>query len=112
VRTILRCECREVSANWGPSADIQARVLEIRVAADGFLPHMVRTIVGALVEVGQGRRDPSWIEDVLAARDRRAAPMAAPPQGLTMWRVGFADDHLEDWADEATLRRELVEGAG
>jgi tRNA pseudouridine38-40 synthase len=92
--------------------DLQARVLEIRVAADGFLPHMVRTIVGALVEVGQGRQDPSWIEDVLAARDRRAGPMAAPPQGLTLWRVGFTDDRLDDWSDEALLQRELVEGAG
>jgi tRNA pseudouridine38-40 synthase len=112
VRTILRCECREVSVNWGPSVDILARVLEIRVAGDGFLPQMVRTIVGALVEVGQGRHDPSLIEDVLAARDRRAGPMAAPPQGLTLWRVGFADDRLEDWAIEAPLRRWMVEGVG
>lgn len=57
-------------------------VLDIDVQANAFLHHMVRNIVGSLVEVGAGERPPSWIADVLAARDRTAAGPTAPPQGL------------------------------
>lgn len=81
----------------GPAVDVPRDAIEIRVAADGFLPRMVRNIVGALVEVGQGRQSPDWIEEVLAARDRRHGSAVAPAQGLTLWRVGFGDDVLEDW---------------
>jgi tRNA pseudouridine38-40 synthase len=100
VRTILRCECRELAVNAGPTAEADARIIEVRVAADGFLPRMVRAIVGALVEIGQGRRDPAWIEQLLVARDRRAGPPLAPPHGLTLWRVGFSGDALDDWSIE------------
>ena len=97
VRTVLRCECREHVVNAGPSGEADKRVLELRVAADGFLPRMVRAIVGALFEVGQGRQDPEWVGQLLAARDRRAGPWVAPAHGLTLWKVGFAEDVLEDW---------------
>jgi tRNA pseudouridine38-40 synthase len=95
-RTVLRCDCREIRARFGPGSDELARVLEIRVAADGFLPHMVRNIVGALLQVGQGRRYPEWISELLAGKDRRLGPVVAPPQGLTLSRVGFAGDVLDD----------------
>jgi tRNA pseudouridine38-40 synthase len=96
-RTVFRCECREIAVNPGPNADIAVKVLEIRVAADGFLPRMVRNIVGALVEIGQGRQAPNWIAEILAARDRRLGSVAAPAHGLTLWKVGFAGESLEDW---------------
>ena len=95
-RTVLRCDCQEIRPRFGPGSDESARVLEIRVAADGFLPHMVRNIVGALLQVGQGRRYPEWISELLAGRDRRLGPVAAPPHGLTLSRVGFAGDVLDD----------------
>lgn len=95
-RTVLRCECREIWPKFGPGSDAPARVLEIRVAADGFLPHMVRNFVGALLQVGQGRRNPEWISELLAERDRRLGPVVAPPQGLTLSRVGFPGDVLDD----------------
>lgn len=51
--------------------------LNIEVQANGFLYHMVRNIVGALVKVGAGNADPDWMERLLAGRDRRlAAPTA------------------------------------
>ena len=56
--------------------------IEIDVQANAFLHHMVRNIVGSLVEVGAGERPPAWIADVLAARDRTVAGPTAPPQGL------------------------------
>ncbi len=56
---------------------------------DGFLRHMVRNLVGTLLEVGAGRRPPAWVVEVLAARDRRRAGPTAPACGLTLERVLF-----------------------
>jgi tRNA pseudouridine38-40 synthase len=59
------------------------------VTGNGFLRHMVRTIVGTLVEVGHGRQPVEWVARVLAARDRSMAGPTAPPQGLFLMRVGY-----------------------
>src|SRR3954453_4234480 len=56
--------------------------LLIGVEGNGFLWHMVRIMVGTLVEVGLGRFAPDDIAGMLAARDRRAAGSTAPPHGL------------------------------
>ncbi len=95
-RTIFRCDCREIQVRIGPGSDESARVLEVRVVADGFLPQMVRNIVGALLDVGQGRRDPDWISELLTARDRRFGAATAPAHGLTLTRVGFSGELLDD----------------
>jgi len=94
-RTVIRCDVREIEAWWGPRRD-ERRCVEIRVAADGFLPQMVRAMTSALLEVGQGRRPPEWIDDLLTAADRRAGPMTAPAHGLILWRVGYDDDAPDD----------------
>ena len=64
---------------------------EIRIAltADGFLYHMVRIIVGTLLEVGEGKRAAEDIGAVLASRDRMEAGPTAPAQGLTLWSVKY-----------------------
>jgi len=56
---------------------------------DGFLRHMVRNVVGTLLEVGLGRRPPGWVAEVLAARDRTRAGPTAPARGLTLVRVDY-----------------------
>lgn len=61
--------------------------LVMRIEGDGFLRHMVRNIVGSLVEVGIGRWSPPVLGDILAARDRGQAGRTAPPQGLFLVRV-------------------------
>lgn len=58
-------------------------------AGAGFLRHMVRTIVGSLVEVGRGYRPPTWIAEVVASRDRSRAGPTAPPQGLFLMAVAY-----------------------
>jgi tRNA pseudouridine38-40 synthase len=50
---------------------------------------MVRTIVGTLIEVGAGRREPESIARIIAARDRRAAGPNAPASGLFLERVEY-----------------------
>ena len=81
VRHVSRCE-------WTHGDD--GRRHELRVVANGFLPQMVRNIVGAVMQVGAGRQDPEWIDELIAANDRRVLGDAAPPQGLTLWRVCYA----------------------
>jgi tRNA pseudouridine38-40 synthase len=59
------------------------------VRGDGFLRHMVRTIVGTLVEAGRGRLEPDAIGSVIDARDRRRAGPCAPARGLVLVRVFY-----------------------
>ena len=63
----------------------------IDVHANAFLQHMVRNIAGTLVAVGSGEREPAWIVSVLAARDRRAAGVTAPPGGLYLVGVDYPE---------------------
>lgn len=69
----------------------EADCLWIEVEGDGFLYRMVRNIVGSLIEPGTGRRSETWLAEVLAARDRRAAGMTAPPQGLFLLGVDYGE---------------------
>jgi tRNA pseudouridine38-40 synthase len=64
-------------------------LLEYEVAGPGFLRHMVRTIVGTLVEIGRGKHPVNWMADVLASRDRAAAGPTAPGAGLFLVRVDY-----------------------
>ena len=61
--------------------------LTIRIEGDRFLKQMVRAIVGTLVEVGQHKRSPHTMQDVLLAKDRRAGGRTAPPHGLYLVEV-------------------------
>ena len=65
------------------------RLLIYEIAGTGFLKYMVRAIVGTLVEVGDGRRTPASLRDVLHSRDRAAAGPTAPPTGLYLVRVDY-----------------------
>ncbi|HLZ35481.1 MAG TPA: tRNA pseudouridine(38-40) synthase TruA [Nitrospira sp.] len=61
----------------------------IHAYADRFLKHMVRAMVGTLVEVGHAKRTPQSLTDILAAKDRRVGGRTAPPQGLFLVRVDY-----------------------
>ncbi|MBI3609913.1 MAG: tRNA pseudouridine(38-40) synthase TruA [Nitrospirae bacterium] len=61
----------------------------LTIEADRFLQHMVRTIVGTLVEVGRGRRNPGEMAALLQKKDRRFGGPTAPPQGLCLVKVVY-----------------------
>lgn len=65
----------------------RGELVELELVAEGFLRGMVRSIAGALAEVGRGNRPPEWVGEVLQAKDRRQAPRTAPAGGLTLMEV-------------------------
>ncbi len=76
------------SAEW---EDLGDGLLRFEIVASAFCQQMVRSIVGTLVEVGQGRKHAGQITAILRAQDRAAAGAVAPPHGLTLWEVGYPD---------------------
>lgn len=64
-------------------------LLYVKVRGNAFLHSMVRAMVGTLVAVGKGQRDPEWIKEVLSARRRSAAGENAPAHGLALWEVEY-----------------------
>jgi tRNA pseudouridine38-40 synthase len=76
VRTVER-------ADWWRDGDL----IGFEITANAFLRHMVRGIVGTLIEVGRGRLDPAHFSTILASADRREAGPNAPPHGLILTGV-------------------------
>jgi tRNA pseudouridine38-40 synthase len=64
-------------------------VLRYEIRATAFCWQMVRSIVGTLVDIGQGRRTPGDVTGVLRSRDRAQVPRLAPPAGLVLWHVEY-----------------------
>jgi tRNA pseudouridine38-40 synthase len=87
-RTMRRVDTIEIAAE----EHLGEKCLVVRVVGNAFLHSMVRVIVGSLVEVGAGRREPAWVAEALAAESRDAAGPTAPPHGLTLWSVAYPDD--------------------
>jgi tRNA pseudouridine38-40 synthase len=79
-RTVHLCELRQ-----------EGDELRLHIAADGFLRHMVRTVVGTLLWVGKGKLQESELSEILAARDRTRAGTNAPAQGLYFVEAGYRD---------------------
>ena len=69
--------------------DVQDRDLTLHIAADGFLRNMVRTVVGTLLYVGEGKLEPHDIPSILDSRDRRRAGPNVPPHGLYFVEAGY-----------------------
>jgi tRNA pseudouridine38-40 synthase len=86
VRTIVRCDVREFAS---PSPLSGAQLLVYEVTADGFLRHMVRTIVGTLVDVGRGWRAPESMARLIEGGTRAQAGATAPPHGLFLVCVDY-----------------------
>jgi tRNA pseudouridine38-40 synthase len=66
-------------------------IIVIDVTANAFLHHMVRNIAGVLMVVGTGKSKPSWVKEVLLAKDRKLGAETAPPYGLYLVNVTYPD---------------------
>ena len=67
----------------------RGRTVRFTLEADGFLYKMVRSLVGALLGVGQGKLTPENIAAMLKSGQRTAAVQTAPPQGLFLVKVFY-----------------------
>jgi tRNA pseudouridine38-40 synthase len=81
VRTVLHAACRS-----------EGEGVYVEVAADAFLPHMVRNIVGTLIWLGTGKLDLPAFARILAGGRRSRAGPTAPPQGLYLARVNYGNE--------------------
>jgi tRNA pseudouridine38-40 synthase len=75
------------------------------VQADAFCQAMVRSLVGAMLAVGDGRREPAWPAGLLRLRERSSEVTVAPAHGLTLIAVGYPAE--ADYADRAEATRRL-----
>jgi tRNA pseudouridine38-40 synthase len=64
------------------------------ITANAFLLHMVRNIVGVLLEVGMQRQPADWVKSVLLAKDRQKASITAPAKGLYLMKVDYEPDYV------------------
>jgi tRNA pseudouridine38-40 synthase len=84
-------------------------LLEATVRADAFCHNMVRALVGCMLAVGEGRREPEWAGQVLAAGVRDPAVTVVHAHGLTLEEVGYpADAELEARANQTRAKREAT----
>ncbi len=98
IRTLLDLQWRRDSAGLATAT----------VRADAFCHHMVRSLMGCLVAIGEGRREPSWAGEILAATVRDPAVANLPAQGLTLEEVGYpADADLAARAEQSRRVRTL-----
>ncbi len=79
VRTVLRTELN------GPDHGM----IKVVIEAEGFLRHMVRNILGTVVDAGLGKMDVSGFKEILESKDRKMAGIKAPPQGLFLMNVEY-----------------------
>jgi tRNA pseudouridine38-40 synthase len=79
-RPVLRCRWR-----------FRGELAWLEIEAPSFLRHMVRVLVGTLVEVGRGKRTPEEFAGLLLGAPREAAGPTAPAQGLFLWRIRYED---------------------
>jgi len=83
-------------------------VAEATVRADAFCHNMVRSLIGCMIAIGEGRREPQWAADLLARNERDPAVAVAHAHGLTLEEVGYPlDDELAAQSERARAKRTL-----
>jgi tRNA pseudouridine38-40 synthase len=88
-RQVFRAELRRIG-----------KLLVFDIEADAFLPHMVRRIMGALVEIGRRKRQTGDIEALLREGQPGEAGLTAPAQGLCLMKVRYQNGLFDDETDE------------
>ena len=86
-------------------------VITATITADAFCHHMVRALIGACLDVGEGRRDPGWLAARLQAPSWDKKVRLAPPQGLVLEGVDYpAEEHLRSRAEQTRALRQGLTG--
>lgn len=86
-------------------------LLEARVVADAFCHSMVRSLVGVVVPIGEGKREVDWAATILSGRERDPAVAVMPPHGLSLEEVSYPpEDELGSRAQESRAVRSLPQG--
>ena len=80
MRRVTRCDI-----------ETTGQLIILNVEANAFLQHMVRNFAGVLLDIGRGRHPPKWAHELLLARNRAVGGMTAPPDGLYLTAVRYAD---------------------
>jgi tRNA pseudouridine38-40 synthase len=80
---------RIFSSGWEACPSQEGELLVYRVRGSGFLHHMVRNLVGTMLDVGRGSFSAEAIPEILAARNRAAAGPTAPARGLFLHSVEY-----------------------
>jgi len=89
VREIVAIQIKSIEELKFMQARFRGEYIQIKIEADGFLRHMVRNIVGTLVEIGRARMQPDVMREILASHDRRNAGPTAPARGLFLEKVMY-----------------------
>ena len=99
VRTVLSAELVEMNIHTDQAIELSplepgaphgdARFFRFEITGTGFLRHMVRIMVGTLVDIGRGQLEVADMARILESRDRRRAGQTAPPHGLMLWKVTY-----------------------
>lgn len=89
VRTIYSINLEKIDRVPFIFTEFKGNFIKVTIEANAFLRHMVRNIVGTLVEVGKGRLSPEIIKEILDAKDRRLAGPTAPSKGLFLEKIYF-----------------------
>ena len=77
--------CEVTSAKWFK----EGNQLVFEISANRFLRNMVRAIVGTLLEVGTEKLATEDIKKIMALKNRQAASLSVPPQGLFLWEINY-----------------------
>ncbi len=78
--------CSVTTAKW---VRVSESEIYFEIAANRFLRNMVRATVGTLVDIGMGKMKPVEMKHILAKKNRQAASMSVPAQGLFLWKVEY-----------------------
>lgn len=89
VRKIISLQIKSIRELQFMDVRFSGNYIRIHIEADGFLRHMVRNIVGTLVEIGRARMTPEAMREIVASHDRRNAGPTAPACGLFLEKVTY-----------------------
>lgn len=90
--------CTVTDAVWEHGSPLPTHLsnsLVFTITANRFLRNMVRAVVGTLLEVGRGRKEPEWVIDVLEKKERSAAGNSVPPHALFLTDIQYPSNITE-----------------